>query len=84
MCKDLIDLVGRYKNGTWVEDSNVMVFYGLLGLVRDVENRIQFGGQDKVGKSWVGIGRFRVLGRWVGMQGRIFFLVRICEIEIGN
>lgn len=84
MCKDLTDLVGRYKNGTWAEDSNVMAPHGLSGLARDAENRIQPGGQDKAGKSWVGIGRLRASGRWAGMQGRTLFPARICETETGN
>ena len=67
----------KMAHGT--EESNIMTFCGLSGLARDTENRIQPQGEDKAGKTWMGIGHISAPDRWAAMQGRILFPARTLE-----
>lgn len=67
------------KMARGTEKSNIMTFCGLSGLARDTENRIQLQGEDKAGKSWMGIGHISTPDRWAAMQGRTLFPARTWE-----
>lgn len=53
-------------------------------LARDTENKIQPRGEDKAGKSWMGIGRIHAPGRWAGIQDGTLIPARTWETQPGN